>query len=391
MAIIHTDTYPQFIIYHLSFIIYQKMSPLFHNLIESSDASRALKRDAEAGRVSHTYLLNAPDNLAGTITARLFAAYCLLDVVNGGSKPPPYDGITRNNWIAQTNVGRGLAPAVLHGSTLGFDTDLIFAQKHPDVVELPFAGTDGKPRENILTADIDKLIAGLYIRPSRGSQKFYILNGAETMNPQSQNKLLKTLEEPPPSVRLILNCRAVHALLPTVVSRCKAVEIRPFAISAIRDELTREFGAGERADLAAALSRGSLTEAQSFIADKKRADLFRLSLNALLTLKSSKDVLDAAAGFSNLKGGMEHVLEFFEVILRDVMVIKEGAPALCALQANLADMIALSALYSTAAVVKILPMLAKLKKRLSLNANSNSLIDELLFTTAEYRVKFRDS
>ena len=319
-----------------------------------------LKRDADAACVSHAYLLDTPDELASALTARFFAAYCMSD------------------------GGKNLS-----------ETELIHAQKHPDVIELPSnaggigtAKTTAKVSEAITVADIDKLVAGLYVRPSRGSQKFYILHRAELMNPQSQNKLLKTLEEPPPSVRIILCCRTIHALLPTVASRCKTVPIRPFSVPEIRVELMRDFPDAGRVAWATAMSGGSLSGAYGFVSNQKLSELFELTLETLLSVKSSKDILDASSKISGAKAEIESVIGFLEILFRDVTAYKENAAQVIVLNENLAEIQTLSGLYSTAAIVRILPFLGKIRRRIAFNANPNSLSDELWFTIAELRSKY---
>ena len=327
--------------------------PQYANLIEQSDAFLSLKREVDRQCASHAYILNAPDNLAGALTARLFAVYCLTD---GGESP---------------------------------EAELIYAQKHQDVIELPAITAAGTVHDTVLTADIDSLIEGLYLRPVRGNQKFYIIHGAETMNRQSQNKLLKTLEEPPAGVRIILNCRASHRLLPTVLSRCKVLEIRSFPTGEILRELERHYPGKERNRLFAALARGSIAEAHSFVTDEKRVCLFDLCLETLLSLKTSRNVLDAVAVLSGVKAEVDRITEFFEIILRDIMVFNEGLTDLITLQENLVEIKTLAQNYSTAACEKILPFLGKIKRRRQLNANPGSLLDELMFTVAEYRVKYK--
>lgn len=63
--------------------------------------------------------------------------------------------------------------------------------------------------------------------PADGARKVYIIDGADRLNEQKQNTLLKTLEEPPEFVTVILIARSSDALLQTVLSRCAVLSLRP--------------------------------------------------------------------------------------------------------------------------------------------------------------------
>lgn len=87
---------------------------------------------------------------------------------------------------------------------------------HPDLEKI--APEDGK--KNIAVAQIDVLREIAYLTPHTSSKKVFIIEKADTMNPASQNKILKILEEPPANVYFILICASASSLLQTVISRC---------------------------------------------------------------------------------------------------------------------------------------------------------------------------
>jgi DNA polymerase-3 subunit delta' len=74
---------------------------------------------------------------------------------------------------------------------------------------------------------IRELIRSLSLAPYAGRYRVAILLRFEEANPNAANALLKTLEEPPPQVVLILTSESVDRLLPTIVSRCEVVRLRP--------------------------------------------------------------------------------------------------------------------------------------------------------------------
>lgn len=90
------------------------------------------------------------------------------------------------------------------------------SNNHPDIdVTAP---EDGK--KNIAVAQIRRLKSEAYVKPHSATRRVFIIDSADTMNDQSQNALLKVLEEPPSGVIFILIAESKAALLETIISRC---------------------------------------------------------------------------------------------------------------------------------------------------------------------------
>ena len=124
---------------------------------------------------------------------------------------------------------------------------------HPDITYiLPEEG-----KKNITVDRIRTLRADAFVKPHTASHRVFIIDGAERMNPQAQNALLKVLEEPPSGVIFILITESRTALLETIVSRCTPLTLivpeygealeymqknTAFDGEAIRDTLTQTGG-----------------------------------------------------------------------------------------------------------------------------------------------------
>lgn len=185
-----------------------------------------------AGRVSHAYLFTGPQSIGKTTLARAFAQTLLCEREN---RP----------------CGECLAcRKVLH------DT-------HPDlrIVE-PGYGSDvtksGREEPKSLGIDAVRTVTtDAALSPFEGSCKVFLIPGAEAMTVEAQNALLKTLEEPPPAVVLLLCALRAESLLPTIVSRCQVFNLRSLPAQMVSEALQKRWGvAKERADLLAALSGG---------------------------------------------------------------------------------------------------------------------------------------
>ena len=138
------------------------------------------------------------------------------------------------------------------------DCKKVFRGVHPDVL---FTDPTGSAKTAAIRVDqVREIIATAHLVPSEGKSKVYVLRGAEKMNPQAQNALIKLLEEPPSSACFILAGENAAALLPTVRSRCELLQL-----NAASDPVPEE---------ALALARAYLRA----LADGKRSVLIRWSV-----------------------------------------------------------------------------------------------------------------
>ena len=156
---------------------------------------------------------------------------------------------------------------------------LIGRTQFPDlhIVEL-------QPGESQITIDqIRELQHGLSLAPFEARWRVAVLLGLHAANDEAQNALLKTLEEPPPQVVLLVTARSAEALLPTIVSRCEVIPLRGLPMAALRKELEQRGTPPEAARLIAGLSGGRPGVALELHAD---ADRLAKRLQALDDLSS---------------------------------------------------------------------------------------------------------
>ena len=91
---------------------------------------------------------------------------------------------------------------------------------HSNMVDLMFYPKNDK---KLMVDDINEIVTDCYIRPMSSKYKIYVLENFDESTVQAQNKILKTLEEPPTNVIFILTCKNELKVLPTILSRSKKV------------------------------------------------------------------------------------------------------------------------------------------------------------------------
>ncbi|MCA9958584.1 MAG: DNA polymerase III subunit delta' [Anaerolineales bacterium] len=201
----------------------------WNHIIGHDWAVQLLRSAIEHDRVGHAYLITGPAQIGKTTLARTFAQAlnCSAEV---GERP--------------CNACRAC--------------QLIAADRHPDVrlVE-PDVSSRGKP--TIKIDQIRELQQGLSLAAYEGRYKVAILTQFEAANASAANAFLKTLEEPPNNVVLLLTANDADTLLPTIASRCRTIGLRPLPTDLIEQNLTTRWHVSEtRAHLLACLADGRL-------------------------------------------------------------------------------------------------------------------------------------
>ncbi len=128
------------------------------------------------------------------------------------------------------------------------------AGHHPDVLLF-------QPHKNLIRIDtMRELNREVHFRPFEGRLRFFLIDQAETMTEEAANCILKTLEEPPDTSRIILISSFPHRLLPTIRSRCQAFPFHPLGreeiLRYLEDHLTED-----HLEMRASLAEGSIAVA----------------------------------------------------------------------------------------------------------------------------------
>jgi DNA polymerase-3 subunit delta' len=150
---------------------------------------------------------------------------------------------------------------------------LLDPSPHPDLVWLAPRGAQhmvGEIRERVIRAAA--------YRPFEGGKRVFVIEAAEAMRDESQNALLKTLEDPPGFVHLILLSSESEGLLETVSSRCQTIDFSPLPTAAVEAALSGQ-GSTDEIAAAARLAGGDVELARFLLAEggkKLRAEVLEL-------------------------------------------------------------------------------------------------------------------
>lgn len=197
----------------------------------------------------------------------------------------------------------------------------VLSGNHPDCIYV----THEKPG-SIGVDDIRRQINDtIAIRPYSSQYKVYIVDEAEKMTAQAQNALLKTMEEPPSYAVIFLLTTNQDKFLPTILSRCVQIQLKPLKDSVVKAYLLEQLALKEsEADIYAAFARGNLGKAVSLASSE---DFKLLHSEMLYLVKSLKtmDISEILLFIRRLKEediDLLECLDFMQLWYRDVLMFK---------------------------------------------------------------------
>ncbi len=259
-----------------------------------------LQKAILSGNTSHAYLFAGPDQVGKTTLARAFAQALTCESVVEG------DGM---GACGQCRACRLAAEG-----------------GHPDhrFVE----ASNGQ----IKIEQIRNLIHEASLSPVEGRYKVFIIRGFDRANPSAANAILKTLEEPSETTRILLTSSQSVGLLPTITSRCQVLHLRPLSIPDVMAVLQSELNLTvERADLLANLSGGRIGWAMQLGAEPERWQLHEQRLEQIQGLVR-QDVVERLASAEMLatSADIEVTLRSWLFWWRDVLLVQRGCDDLVA-------------------------------------------------------------
>ncbi|HEY8695553.1 MAG TPA: DNA polymerase III subunit delta' C-terminal domain-containing protein [Chloroflexota bacterium] len=276
-------------------------------------AIELLKSSLGQDRVSHAYLITGPERIGKATLTRELAMALNCTAWQGEAQPTLFGEAE----VVDAEPG----PCYHCASCLK-----ALAGSHPDILVIEEWTTE----RGSMTDQVRSIQYGSGLLPFEGHRKVYLLLNAEDMTGAAQNTLLKTLEEPAPTVCLILTAATPRALLPTVVSRCQHLQLRAPSAEAIAEALVdmRETEL-ERARQLAAFAAGRIGWALAAAGDPALLEQRQAALDALAAALGGGTVprfrLAETLAASDPEA-VDDVLELWLSWLRDLLLVVEGLP-----------------------------------------------------------------
>lgn len=309
---------------------------MYEELVKETTAYKIISTEKKKGALSHAYLVVCADK------------YALKTYLKELAKVIEFQGDDGDERIAK----------------------LIDKNAYADCTFYPLTG------ERIMTADVDDLVSKTYIRPLENKTRLFVLCGAENATPAAQNKLLKTLEEPPKGVVILIGALRESGLLSTVLSRVKKIDVPPLSSEKIRSVLSERCKDKDRLETAIRSANGSAGAALAAYENGESDKLDSLVKDIFAEMKSSKDVIKFVK-----RAGKEDIKELISALKAETTMRLENAVY------GKEDKDG----FTVGALVAISEMLTDKEKAVAFSANTAMTIDGVLLSIVREKRRWQKS
>ena len=306
-----------------------------------------------AKKVSHAYIINGPTGSGKTMLANYIAT--LLQCEEGGTEP-----------CGQCHSCKQAAN-----------------DNQPDILWVRHEKANSIGVDDIRT----QIVEDVDIKPYSSRYKIYIIDEAEKMTIQAQNALLKTLEEPPEYVVILILTNNAAGFLPTILSRCVTLKVKPTPPAAIKSYLMNDHGISEgRANTAVAFAYGNIGKALRFA----ESDNFNELKNEMISVITYIQNMDAAEVMAAVKRAEVYKLEVYDYLdmmiawFRDVLLYKASQDSSGLIFKDNLSAIKEQAIHASyAGIGQIVTDIEKAKTRLRANVSFGLTIELLYLSILE--------
>lgn len=330
----------------------------FADIIGQEQIKEHLQNALKTNKVSHAYILNGEKNSGKEFIAKIFASALQCE---------------------KTGISLGMAePCGECHSCIQ-----MAGKNQPDVIYV----THEKPG-SIGVEDIRSQINGdVAIKPYSSPRKVYIINEGEKMTVQAQNALLKTLEEPPEYTVILILTTNMESLLPTILSRCVALNMKPVRDSQVKKFLMETMRIPDyKADICVAFARGNVGKAK-MLASSEEFDNVKEEAVTLLKCINEMEISEIVAAIKKINEYKLDVNDYFDILAiwyRDVLLFKATNDANHLIFREEIQYIRRVADRSTyEGIETVINALEKSKQRLKANVNFDLTMELLLLTIKE--------
>ncbi len=262
----------------------------FTHIIGHESIVKHLQNAISAEKISHAYILHGEEGMGKKTLARVFAKTILCDEKN--SNP--------------CNSCRSCKQAE--------------GGNQPDILWITHE------KANIGVDDIRKQVnESIQVKPYQSAYKIYIIDSADKMTESAQNALLKTIEEPPEYVIILLLASSTQSLLPTILSRCVVLDLKPIDKQLIKDYLMMKLPIPDYvADIAANFSGGNIGKAIEYASsegfESKKEDVFHI-----LRYIDEMEIHEIVLGIKTISQNKAFINDYIDLMMlwfKDVLMLK---------------------------------------------------------------------
>lgn len=253
----------------------------------------------------------------------------------------------------------------------------------PDIIHV----THEKPGSISVEEIRTQLNNDIQVKPYSSPKKIYIIDEADKMTVQAQNALLKTIEEPPAYGVIIMLTSNADALLPTILSRCVLLNIKPVKDSVLKRYLMERLKVPDyKADLSIAFARGNVGKAVA-LASSENFDVIKKDALDMLRYLEDMEIHEVVAWVKKIADYKLEINDFLDILtvwFRDVLLFKATNDVnMLIFKDEVQEIKKRAARSSYSGLEEIVNAIEKAKVRLNANVNFDLTIELMLLTIKE--------
>lgn len=275
----------------------QAAEPALRDFAGQGAVYDGLMRTLESGSFVHAYLISGLPGMGKRTLAGLMAQYLLCER-EGGEKPC------------------GTCPSCIR----------VRENNHPDVLIVepgkPISSQVDAGRKTIPVEDIRAVIEITGRHTFEGGRRIVMIRQADKLTTAAQNALLKTLEEPMEGTVFLLMTDAPELLLPTIVSRCRALKLHPWPDETIKRVLKARGVPESRAMEALHVCGGSIGRALDTAADEAYWQRRRDVMADFFAIPDRSEILRVSSAWRERKDASDELLDDIEDMLRTLTLVR---------------------------------------------------------------------
>lgn len=327
----------------------------FDDIIGQEHIKEHLKSSIASGKISQAYLITGEIMQGKEFIAKVFANALLCE-----------DRDEEGNPCGKCH------PCLQVGSN-----------SHPDIKIV----THEKPNSVSVDDIRNQIVSDVVVRPFQSKYKIYIMNEAEKMTPQAQNALLKTLEEPPEYVVILLLSTSKTSLLPTVLSRCVQLDMRPVEDKTVRKYLMKDLQIPDyKADICVAFARGNIGKARNLASSEEFDNIKNEAIRILKYIKTmdTADMIKTLKKLEEYKVNIDDFMDIMMIWYRDILLYKATMDAgALVFKDEGAEVRRIATESSYEGIEEVLNAVEKTKTRLKANVNFELAMELMLLAIKE--------
>lgn len=324
----------------------------FKDVIGHESIIGHFKSSVERGKVAHAYMIHGEKGTGKKLLAGLFAK--TLQCEAGGTDPC------------------GKCRSCLQCDS-GNQPDIIWVNHEKPTV--------------ISVDDIrEQVNRDIIVRPYSSRYKVYIIPQGELMNPQAQNALLKTIEEPPEYAVILLLTNNIDKMLPTILSRCITLNLRPIGELDMMEYLSKLGVPATKAKFCVGFAFGNLGKAVRLATSEEYNEIKHDCVQILKDINRMEiyDLVDAVKKMSKYKLEVYDYIDLMMMWYRDILMLKvSGSPDKLLFKEDYSTLKQQANYISFEGIENVLEAMDKVKVRLEANVNFDIAMELLLLTIKE--------